>query len=115
MSQLLAQPRHAVPAGPDASGRLEGEAPLRIAAATLARAASDDVAAATVIGALELDERDRLQTLVAAIGAEFDLDTDVSVGQGWFSVRFSRPVGRIRRPATTGPRSIWSRILSGLV
>jgi hypothetical protein len=75
---------------PDRSTRLASESPLRVAAATLSRASSDQVTATTVVGVLGQDDVPAFEELVADIAAEFELESQIRLHVGSFSVRFRR-------------------------
>jgi hypothetical protein len=93
MNQLLAhQPNYA--SRPGLCTGLGCEDPLRVAAATLTHARSDDVTATTVVGVLDHDNAAALEALVADIAEEFGLDARVRMHVGSFSVRFSRQNGQ---------------------
>lgn len=66
------------------------EGPLRVAASTLSRAASDEISATTVVGVLGADDVPAFKALVAQIVDEFGFDAGVRLHVGSFSVRFSR-------------------------
>jgi hypothetical protein len=68
---------------------LQSEAQLRVAATMLSRAAPGEVSAITVVGVLGQDDLDAFYALVAQIEAELDLDAQVTLHVGSFSVRFS--------------------------
>ncbi len=72
------------------STRLASESPLRVAAATLSRAPSDQVSATTVVGVLGQDDVPAFEELVAAIAAEFEVESHIRLHVGSFSVRFRR-------------------------
>jgi hypothetical protein len=72
------------------SAGLASESPLRVAAATLSAAPSDQVSATTVVGVLGQDDAPAFEALVANIAAEFTLESQVRMHVGSFSVRFRR-------------------------
>jgi hypothetical protein len=90
MNNLVAHQVREVLSGPARCVGLACEAPLRVAAATLASADTDDIGATTVVGAVGTDDLAAFQKLVADSAAEYDLDARVRVYVGSFSVRFSR-------------------------
>jgi hypothetical protein len=89
MNDMLARQLEDVLAEPAA---LSTEATLRVAAATLARAASDEITATTVVGVLGADDRSAFEALVHEIADEFELEATTRLHVGSFSVRFSRLV-----------------------
>ena len=70
---------------------LAAEGPLRVAAATLAHAAANEIIATTSVGVIGADDRGEIQRLAAEIADEFDLDMTLRLSLGSYSVRFSRP------------------------
>ena len=91
--QLARQVRDIV--GSDSVERCAGlgcEPQLRAAAATLADAPVNMISATTVVGVLGRDDVQEFEALVAEIGDEFDLETQLRRNLGSFSVRFSRRV-----------------------
>jgi hypothetical protein len=79
---------------PDSYTGLACESPLRVAAATLSRASSNEITATTVVGILGKDDASAFQELVGDIAAEFGLETRIRMHVGSFSVRFSRAAPR---------------------
>lgn len=70
---------------------LDCEGPLRVAAATLARALPDEIRATRVVGVLGRDELPAFQAFVKCLVDEFGLEASVRVHGGSFSVRLCRP------------------------
>ena len=68
------------------------EESLRVAAATLVHARSDDVSAVTVVGRIGQDDVHAIEALVASIADELGVVYRVRHYPTSFSVRFSRPV-----------------------
>jgi hypothetical protein len=109
MNELLAKQLDDVLAEP---ARLSTEAQLHVAAATLARAAPDEITATTVVGVLGADDRSAFEALVHEIADELELDATIRLRVGSFSVRFSRRVP----VAATAPRpATFKGLLAGLV
>jgi hypothetical protein len=69
---------------------LQSEAQLRVAANTLSHAPPGEVSAITVVGVLGQDDVYAFYALVTQIEAKLDLDAQVALHVGSFSVRFSR-------------------------
>lgn len=94
MNQLLAtQIREAIcPRQPSRCSGLECQGSLRVAAAMLSRARSDEMMATTVVGILGRDDVPAVEALVASIAQEFGLESSMRTRIGSFSVRFSRGV-----------------------
>ena len=63
---------------------------MRVAAATLTSAPSDEVTATTVVGILGKDDVSAFEALVGDIAAEFGLESRIRLRVGSFSVRFKR-------------------------
>jgi hypothetical protein len=68
------------------------ESQLRVAATTLSHALPGDISAITVVGVLGGDDRPRFNSLVGQISDELDLEAQIRLHVGSFSVRFSRRV-----------------------
>jgi hypothetical protein len=69
---------------------LQSEDQLRVAAKMLSHTAPGEVSAITVVGVLgQDDDLDAFNALVAQIEDELDLDAEVALHVGSFSVRFS--------------------------
>jgi hypothetical protein len=68
---------------------LQSEAQLRVAATMLSHAPPGEVSAITVVGVLGQDDLDAFNALVAQLEDELDLDAEVALHVGSFSVRFS--------------------------
>jgi hypothetical protein len=94
LNQLLARQIHEAiaPRQPGRCSELECERSLRVAAATLSGAQSDEITATTVVGTLGRDDVAAVEALVAAIAREFGLESRVRTNVGSYSVRFSRTV-----------------------
>jgi hypothetical protein len=90
MNDLLTKQLHAVLAEPALVEGLNSESSLRISAATLLRADSDEISATTAVGVLGRDDVDAFKAMVAEICDEFGLDARVRIHGGTFSVRFTR-------------------------
>jgi hypothetical protein len=69
---------------------LASETSLRVAAAMLARAASDEMTATRVVGTLGRDDLDAFTALVAEVAEDYDLDSSFQLRGGSFAVRFAR-------------------------
>ena len=96
MNQVLVEQLNEIldkPAGQNLP-TLKCESQLRVAAATLRHARPGEITATTVVGVLGRDDVDAFNRLVAEIGAESDLDTDVRLHVGSYAVRFSRRAER---------------------
>ena len=100
MNEMLAKQLDDVLTEPARAQHLSIEAQLRVAAATLDRAATDEITATTVVGILGADDVSAFKTLVNEIADEFELDPTTRLHVGSFSVRFSRRAAL----ATTSPR-----------
>ena|SRR5436305_5383058 len=70
------------------------EGALVVAARMLSGAAEDAMTATTVVGVLGRDDVDEFRSLVQDIAEEFNLDAEVRLKMGSFSVRFSRLTDR---------------------
>jgi hypothetical protein len=79
---------------PESVPALKCESQLRVAAAMLRHARPGEITATTVVGVLGRDDADAFNRLVAEIGDESDLDTDVRLHVGSYAVRFSRRAER---------------------
>jgi hypothetical protein len=90
MNDLLTQQLEEVLRHAAGSRGLACEGQLRAAAGTLSRAASADISATTVVGALGADDVSQFDALVASIADEYNLDVRVHHQVGAFSVRFTR-------------------------
>jgi hypothetical protein len=66
------------------------EGALVVAARTLSAAAEYAIAATTVVGVLGRDDVNEFRSLMQDIAQEFNLDAEVQLKMGSFSVRFSR-------------------------
>ncbi len=64
---------------------------LRVAAATLVHARSDDISAVTVVGRIGQDDVCAIEALVADVADEFGVNYRIRKYPTSFSVRFSRP------------------------
>jgi len=73
-------------------GDLQCESALRVAAATLCQATSGEISATTVVCDVHESDSEMLESLVADIATECDLDAEIRQRDGVFSVRFVRPI-----------------------
>lgn len=72
-------------------GKLKCESALRVSAATLYRAAADEITATTVVCDLEAADSDSFELLVQEIADEYGLEATIRQRQpGSASVRFTR-------------------------
>ena len=80
---------------PPTPAKLKAAAPLEIASRMLSSAAPHEMRATTVVGVLGRDDADAFRSLVADISEAYGLDSTVTLQQGSYSVRFSRPSGTV--------------------
>jgi hypothetical protein len=83
------------------------EAQLRVAAATLSRASTDEITAATVVGIIGADDLTSFERLIGELADEFGLEAAVEIAVGSFSVRFKRCAAPAPDPQTPQGIASW--------
>ena len=94
MTQLLTRQVDDTRGQADSRPALNCESQLRVAAALLRHARPGEITAITVVGVLGRDDHDAFHALLAEIENEQDLDANVRLHVGSYSVRFSRRADR---------------------
>ena len=90
---------------------LQCERALRVGAATLRRAAPNEITATTVVCTLARSNLGTLEALVQDIADEYGVDASIQKQAGSYSVRFACPQLPVPSETANGRKSVLARLL----